>query len=201
MKDRMFDGGLLETSEPCVIGIDPSLTGFAVTALSTQSRRYITWVYRSDLRGVERLRDIDRWLEARMWHLLRSRQVLDVAIEGGVVQSHSAFVLGELAGVVKVRLFRLPLANGRFPVQVPPMSLKKFVAGKGTGVKKNEMLLKTYRKWGVEFTDDNAADSYGLAQVVRYMVLPPMDVLAYETEVLEKLKDPKFRDTPRRDAA
>jgi hypothetical protein len=37
------------------------------------------------------------------------------------------------------------------------MTLKKYAAGKGTA-KKQEMLLQIYKRWGLEFNDDNAAD-------------------------------------------
>jgi hypothetical protein len=37
------------------------------------------------------------------------------------------------------------------------MTLKKYATGKGTA-KKQEMLLQIYKRWGVEFNDDNAAD-------------------------------------------
>lgn len=195
MPEKSFQGGLFSNVQDCVLGIDPSLTGFAVTALSVESPSYMTWVYRSEARGVERLVDITRWLEARIWHVNRTRDILDVSIEGGVVHSQSAFVLGELAGVVKHSLFHLPVREGRYPLQVPPMSLKKFVAGKGTGVKKNEMLLKTYKRWDAEFTDDNAADSFGLAQIVKAVYLGQVGEAKYQVEVLTKLNDPKFRDT------
>lgn len=200
MSERVFDGGLFKYPHDCYLGIDPSLTGFAVTALSVAGDEYVSWVYKSPYRGVERLLDIDNWLEQRIWHILRNRAVLDVAVEGGVVQSQSAFVLGELAGVVKTRLNRMPINSGRYPLLVPPMSLKKFVAGKGNGVKKNEMLLHTYKRWGAEFTDDNASDSYGLAQVVKaYKENPALDRPKYQEQVLAKLTD--LRDTPRDQSA
>ncbi len=46
---------------------------------------------------------------------------------------------------------------------IAPGTLKKFVTGDGRA-KKDLMLLKVYKKWGVEFSDDNLADAYGLAR-------------------------------------
>jgi crossover junction endodeoxyribonuclease RuvC len=46
---------------------------------------------------------------------------------------------------------------------VTPTQLKKFVTGSGK-VQKNLMLLKIYKKWGIEFSDDNIADAYALAR-------------------------------------
>lgn len=199
MPEKSYDGGLFGGTDDCVLGIDPSLTGFAVTALGMNDQGHQTWVYTSPKRGVSRLLDIGNWLDDRVMHISRSRNIRDAAIEAGVVRSQSAFVLGELHGEIKTRLYQLPISRGRFPLQVPPMSLKKYIAGKANGVQKNQILLKVYQKWGVEFTDDNAADSYGLAQLCRTMYCMQNSLsyqaLSYETDVLLKLADDKFRDT------
>ena len=54
-------------------------------------------------------------------------------------------------------------------VITPPSTLKKFVIGKqprGKGAKKELMLLHTFKKWGVEFSDNNLCDAYGLARMM-----------------------------------
>ena len=112
-------------------------------------------------------------------------QIEDIAMEGYAFGSQMANMLGELGGMVKLTI------HDRYKIQplvVPPTSLKKFVTGKGTGVKKNQMLLSVYKKWGVEFDDDNAADSYALARIAAGHFS-----LEYEKEVYEKLQDPKHR--------
>jgi crossover junction endodeoxyribonuclease RuvC len=68
---------------------------------------------------------------------------------------------------------------------VAPTSLKKYITGKGTKVQKNQILLQVYKKWGVEFTDDNAADSYGLARIAR-----GKHDFEYEKEVYDKVTSP-----------
>lgn len=47
---------------------------------------------------------------------------------------------------------------------ITPSQLKKFVTGKGN-CKKDLILLNVYKKWGVEFSDDNLADAYSLARM------------------------------------
>jgi crossover junction endodeoxyribonuclease RuvC len=47
---------------------------------------------------------------------------------------------------------------------IPPTTLKKYITGKGN-CKKNLMLLKVYKKFGIEFDDDNIADAYSLARM------------------------------------
>ena len=84
-----------------------------------------------------------------------------IAIEDYAFSAHAAHAheLGELGGVVKLSLHK---AGFRL-IPVAPTKLKKFVSGKGN-IKKNQMLLAVYKKWGIEFTDDNECDAYGLAR-------------------------------------
>jgi crossover junction endodeoxyribonuclease RuvC len=180
MSTKRFDGGL-ERGE-AFIGIDQSLTGFAVTALGSNDS-YYTEVYKSPYFGVERLLDLQQFLS----DFLEKFPPIDIAMEGSVLQSHAALKLGELAGAVKLEI----LKKGHYPLQVPPMTLKKFASGKGNA-KKQEMLLQIYKKWGKEFSDDNAADSYALARLIR-----GVGINAMEKQIIDQLKDPKYRDEPR----
>jgi Holliday junction resolvasome RuvABC endonuclease subunit len=166
------------------LGIDPSLTGFALCAISKKDpKTFLGGVYKSPYRGADRLLDIEMAVD----NFTSDFQIADLAIEGTVLRSQSASILGELSGVVKTWLLR---EHGLRPLQVPPTSLKKYVTGKGTGVQKNQMLLAVYKKWGVTFDDDNVADAYGLARFVA-----GGHTLAYERETYDKIAlDPKFRD-------
>jgi len=180
MSIKTFKGGL-ERGE-AYIGIDQSLTGFAMTALNSDDL-FHTEVYKSPYFGVERLLDIQEFMTA----FISRFSVLDVAMEGSVLQSHAALKLGELAGAVKLEAH----THGSYPLQVPPMTLKKFAAGKGNA-KKQEMLLQMYKRWKVEFSDDNAADSYALARLVR-----GVGINTVESQIIEQMRDPKYRDEPR----
>jgi crossover junction endodeoxyribonuclease RuvC len=71
------------------------------------------------------------------------------------------------------------------------MTLKKYAAGKGNA-KKQEMLLQIYKRWGIEFNDDNAADSYALARLVSGNFITKM-----EEDIVLQMKDTKYRDQPR----
>jgi Holliday junction resolvasome RuvABC endonuclease subunit len=162
------------------LGIDQSYSGFAITAYQGDS--YYTEVYKPDKRGIDRLKD----LQAHVMNWLHEfDHIDDVAMEGYAFGSQMANMLGELGGMVKLTL----LDFGIYPLIVPPTNLKKYVTGKGNGVPKSQMLLYVYKKWDVEFTDDNAADSYALARLVS-----GSHDLAYEKEVYDKLQDPKFRE-------
>jgi Holliday junction resolvasome RuvABC endonuclease subunit len=176
---KVFTDGMLVSELPVYIGIDQSYSGFAITALNDTG--YKTTVYKSDKRGVDRLKDI----QAYVMNVLTEYRITDVAMEGYAFGSQMSNMLGELGGMVKMTLHDF----GVYPLIVPPTNLKKYVAGKGQGVSKSQILLYAYKKWGVEFTDDNAADSYALAHLVSGAYS-----LAYEKEVYDKLQDVKFRE-------
>lgn len=77
---------------------------------------------------------------------------------GGRV-SRSVYDLGMLQGVVKWELSKIGMRVER----VFPNTLKKFVTGKGN-VKKNLMMMKAFKKWGVEFNNDNECDAFCLVK-------------------------------------
>jgi crossover junction endodeoxyribonuclease RuvC len=193
MTEKVF-GTEINGSMTVSIGIDQSLTGFAVTILDVDNpTNYRTWVYKSPYRGVKRLVDISSWLVKKL-ELVEERYVVDVAMEGTVLASHSALVLGELAAVVKVAFWSFfedwdHQDHLRVPLQIPPMTLKKYAAGKGNA-KKQEMLMQIYKRYGVEFNDDNAADSYGLARMAGKLHINDV-----ESQIIEQIKDPKYRDS------
>lgn len=185
---KQFDGNL-EVGNEVYAGIDQSLTGFAISFIQANDpNKYTAWVYKSPHFGVERLKDIQEFMREVFYEYeARGGKVLDVAMEGSVLQSPAALKLGELAGAVKLEL----LYKNIYPMQVPPMTLKKFASGKGNS-KKQEMLLQMYKRWGIEFSDDNAADAYALARLAR-----GVPINAVENAVILQMKDPKYRDEPR----
>lgn len=200
MSVKEFNGSL-PGDHKVTIGIDQSLTGFALSAVSVDSPNlHITWVYKSPYRGVQRLDDIQTFMFDKFeWLKGRKNDVVDVAMEGTVLASNSALVLGELAATVKLFLFEhfhdinhynpAPPQVCRTPLQIPPMTLKKYAAGKGNA-KKQEMLLQIYKRWGLEFNDDNAADAYALARLASGASQGDI-----EAQIVEQIKDDKYRDS------
>ena len=177
------------------IGIDQSLTGFAFSAVSTiDPIHHLTWVYKSPYFGIERLVDIRQWLTEHLEYVEEQGCIIqDIAMEGTVLASHAALVLGELSAVVRMTIhdFFEDGDDRRYPLKVPPMTLKKYAAGKGNA-KKQEMLLQIYKRWGIEFNDDNAADSYALARLTSGNFITKM-----EEDIVAQMKDAKYRDQPR----
>jgi crossover junction endodeoxyribonuclease RuvC len=196
MTSKLIDGGLEKTGN-VTIGIDQSLTGFALTVLSADDpTKHLTWVYKSPYFGIERLVDIRQWLTDTLNYIEMEIEmnIVDIAMEGTVLASQAALVLGELSATVRLAIYDLFDDDGdcrRYPLKVPPMTLKKYAAGKGNA-KKQEMLLQIYKRWGVEFNDDNAADSYALARLVG-----KFSINEVEKAVVVQMSDPKYRDASR----
>jgi crossover junction endodeoxyribonuclease RuvC len=172
------------------IGIDQSYSGFGVTLMDMDSDAYYTTVFKGEGIGIDRLLDIQEKLWAIIEDATPASSEVIVGMEGYAFGSQMANMAGELGAVVKLTLHDLlHKYHGKYPYIIPPTVLKKYVTGKGNGVQKNQILLSVYKKWGVEFTDDNAADSYALA----HMVAGKCD-LAYEREIYHNIQDPKYRE-------
>jgi Holliday junction resolvasome RuvABC endonuclease subunit len=148
------------------LGLDPSLTGFAVSAFCREfPELYDIEVYTSPLRGADRLYDILEFLQVFTDRLQEQGcTVYSVAMEGTVRTSPSASSLGELSGAVKVWMLGQSHPNARYPYIIPPSSLKKFVTDNGRA-SKQDMMVSVEAKYGVELPDDNAADAYALSRI------------------------------------
>lgn len=85
-----------------------------------------------------------------------------VYIEGPAYMAKGQYVLqmGALHFLLRLYLYKRDV----FFKVIAPGTLKKFVTGKGNA-KKDLMLLKVYKRWGVEFEIDDLADAYGLARM------------------------------------
>lgn len=189
---KKWDGGFTEKAVNIAIGIDQSYSGFGITFLDTDTGNWRTEVFKAPGSHVDRLHWISEYLKQTFSDLAKQAENIDVGIEGYAFGSQMANMAGELGAVVKLACYiSLDKFHGKYPYIIPPTMIKKYVTGKGTGVQKNQILLNVYKKWGVEFTDDNAADSYAIAHLVG-----GRRSLAYEIEVFDKIHDPKFRERP-----
>jgi hypothetical protein len=189
---KIIDGGL-SLDDPCdkYVGIDQSYSGFAITVLSAKGT-FHTEVFEAPGRGVDRLSAIQLFIGDLLGE--RTTNVKGSAMEGYAYGAQMAHMAGELGGLVKIELkcWLYYEDNAKYPLIIPPAMLKKYVTGKGQGVKKNQILLSVYKKWGVEFMDDNAADSYALARIAAGIA-----DLEYEKEIITKTLDPKYREIPK----
>ena len=149
--------GNVDIDKDYVVGIDQSYTGFAITVL--QGDTFYTEVQPLKGTGVERLQHSQILVDRAC-----SGSVRAVAVEGYAFNAtKAAHMQGELGGAI-----RLALENhfSGVPLIIPPTVVKKYATGRGSA-KKSEILLGVYKKWGVDFSDDNAADSYVLARIAQ----------------------------------
>lgn len=167
------------------VGIDQSYSGFGIVVWLPTLGDEQVYLGRFEPKkygtGVDRLRAIEDWIT----RTLDPFEIDHVCMEG--YASASKFgreQAGELGYAVK-RTLRFHGMHGVYPTIVPPTALKKFVTGSGTA-KKNEMLLGVYKRWGMEFSDDNLADAYALARLAEALDTAP-ELPKFQQEVIERL--------------
>ena len=150
----------VEVTDPMFVGMDPSYNGFAIMILDKDANIIEQKLFGSDSKAEveERLME----LEKEFQFIPNIIRLHSVCIEGPSYSSNGAFVLqmGALHYIIRLMLKK---KNVDYNV-IAPGTLKKFVTGDGRA-KKDLMLLKVYKKWGVEFNNDNLADAYGLARM------------------------------------
>jgi crossover junction endodeoxyribonuclease RuvC len=189
---EQYDDG--SGTQKSALGIDQSYAGFALTAMALDGTGvFYTWCRRLQGFGVTRLQDAQYFVYSVLETLRAEARPVDrVGLEGYAYSSQVAHSAGELGAAVKLVLadyFGVAEKGPGYPLIIPTQIHKKFATGSGAS-KKNEMLLKVYRKWGVEFRDDNMADSYSIAQLMRYRDVEA-GLAGYELDVLGKMRDPK----------
>lgn len=182
----LFDG---PKRHRVAVGIDSSATAFGLAARSLDDGSGYAWVFKSKLQGVQRLAEIDSWLQSKLRHLkLRSVEVPISCMEAYGFASQKGHTIGEVGGVARLAIYRVfgPQHPAAVPVEVAPNSLKKFTTGDGHA-EKSDMKLAVFRKWSVEFKDDNQADAYSLCMVGAALV-DGVTGHAYESDVIKNLE-------------
>ena len=167
-----------------VMGIDQSLTGTGVCVLEDGELKRSKLIA-SKKKGVERIIEIKNELINIFKEVLPDY----VAIEkySFTPGRAMAFELGELIGVVKVTLAEL----GKIPIVVYTSHVKKFATGKGNA-DKSLVLLNVYKKFNVEFDNNNLADAFVIAKIMESIVMvnekkkKKKDFEKYEWEVIKE---------------
>ena len=145
---------------PVFVGMDPSYNGFAIVIIDKDAEIIDQILLKSKTKDEAEDRIIALEKGFSFVADLIGRE--NVYIEGPSYASNGAFVLQMGALHYYLRIF-FRKNNVKFTV-ITPNGLKKFVTGKGTA-KKELMLLNVYKKWGVEFDDNNLCDAYGMARM------------------------------------
>ena len=146
--------------DPLFVGMDPSFNGFAIIILDKDANIIEQKLIVSNPK--DEIEDRLIYLETEYGFIPKIAGLHSVNLEGPAFLANGQFALqmGALHFMIRLMLKR---AGVDFNV-IAPGTLKKFVTGKGNA-KKDLILLKVYKKWGVEFENDNLADAYGLARM------------------------------------
>lgn len=139
---------------------------------------------------------LQRWCEIADVVLMAAHLAHSICIEGYSFGSHMAHgrAIAEIGGIVRYVLGRHRIAYR----DIPPTSLKKFISNAGNA-KKDQMLLQTYKRYGVEFSDDNMCDAYGLAKIgeaIRWIETNDpngMDLTSWQADTVQALLHPKAK--------
>ncbi|MCK5605171.1 crossover junction endodeoxyribonuclease RuvC [Candidatus Pacearchaeota archaeon] len=145
----------------CYAGIDLSLTGTGLVVIDDDGKIIRQQLVSTTVKDImeERLTIISR----EVINFLDD-SVVAIGIEGLSYGSSGQAML-DLGGLNHLVRHYLYLAGRKYQL-VPPTTVKKFVTGKGN-CQKALMLLKVYKRWGIEFDNDNLADAYSIAQYVK----------------------------------
>jgi crossover junction endodeoxyribonuclease RuvC len=145
--------------DPLFVGIDPSINATGIIVLDIDAN-----IIEQKLFSVksEKFEESLLKYEKEIKFIPNIVNLQSVFIEGPAYQATGQTILqmGALHYMTRLFLFK---SKSNYKI-IAPGTLKKFVTGKGNS-KKELMLLKTFKKWGVEFDDHNICDAYGLARM------------------------------------
>jgi crossover junction endodeoxyribonuclease RuvC len=141
------------------VGIDPSINATGLIVLDKNAN-----IVEQKLFSVksEKFEESLLKYEKEIEFISKIVNLQSVYLEGPAYQAAGRVILqmGALHYMTRLFLFK---KQASYKI-IAPGTLKKFVTGKGNS-KKDLMLLKVYKRWGVEFDDHNLADSYSLARM------------------------------------
>ena len=179
-----------------IIGIDPSLTSTGIVVLRDgKVELAVTTKNKPELGTIDRVRLIYERIVCVAENLTDGEkwQAPDlIVIEGFSYGSkgRSVFDIAYLGWRIREELERLRTEDNIPWLEVPPSQLKKFATGQGNA-NKEIILQQVYKRWGVEFSDNNQADTYVLAQIGRAYLGGMDDLAAFQLEVIANLKGEK----------
>jgi len=148
--------------ERVYVGIDHSLTGTGIVVLDQDGCILEQKLIKTSSDQIDEKRMID--IIDGLSFVPKILRLKYVYIEGPSYMSSGQAVLqmGALHYLIRIFLYRKKV---RYKI-IAPGSLKKFICGPGNGnAKKEFMLLNIYKKYGLEFKDNNIADAYSLARM------------------------------------
>lgn len=166
-----------------VLGIDPSLTATGTIKLvdGTIKDQGLTKTKPTD----STIDELKRLMTIRDSIKLEG---IDLAvIEGialGVRKTRSLAQLAGLNYLIRERLYREKIPF----LVIPPTVLKKFITSKGN-MPKDMMLLETYKRYDISFSDNNLCDAFGLAKMGEAVLDSSVKTLSFQKDIINNLKE------------
>jgi len=149
-----------KSKDPMFVGLDPSYNSFGLIVIDQEGKIVEQKLLISDTKDEAEDRIIS--LEKEFDFIPKILGLQSVYMEGPSYSSDGAFILQMGALHYYLRIF-FRKKNIDYNI-IAPGTLKKFITDDGRA-KKDLILLKTYKKWGVEFDVHDLADAYGLARM------------------------------------
>lgn len=168
------------TEGPYYVGLDISITGTGVVVLDKQLQRVVAECIKT--------KPQDDWygrvnnIVSRIFEYIPDPVFCMVFVEDyAFAAKGQVFNIAELSGIIKYRMW----VDGYRFLRIPPTSLKKFTTATGTAPK--ELMMKeVYKRYGVDFNDNNVADAYALARM-GYAITQQVNVPAYQKDAIKNV--------------
>lgn len=176
------------TEGPYYVGLDISVTGTGIVVLDRQLQIMTAECIKSKPQDdwYARVNDIVR----RVFIPMPDPPFTTVYVEDyAFAAKGQVFNIAELSGIIKYRLW----CDSYNFLRVPPTSLKKFTTATGTAPK--ELMMKeVYKRYNVDFNDNNVADAYALARM-GYAITQQANVPQYQKDAIKNVwKNNKISD-------
>lgn len=151
-------GNGVETTE-IFVGIDLSLTGTGLIVLDQDANIMEQKLISTKAKDITEVRLLQILEELKFVPTIAKLKKVNIEGLSFGSRGQSMLELAALHYFIRIYMFQKDV-----PYEIiPPTQLKKHITGKGNA-KKELMLMKIYKKWGVEFSDNNIADAYALAR-------------------------------------
>jgi len=170
-----------------ILGLDLSLVGTGCIVLDKDGI-VLSQLITSKPSGKDILKELKRLLGITkdIEKIIQKYKIKMVCIEGISYMSRNTGALTQLSGL-NYFVRQLLYNNGIEFKIIPPTVLKKYITGKGNSAKEL-MLLETYKRFGVSFSDNNLCDAYGLAKIAYSCVYDDKKLTAFQIEIIKKIK-------------
>lgn len=176
-----------------IMGLDLSLTGTGCIVLINDTIE-CQQLIKSSPTGKDPVSELERLINIKnkIYKLIEEKKPSIVLIEGLAFMARNTTALVQLAALNYMVREMLYNYNIKFII-VAPTTLKKFATGKGNA-KKDLMLLEAYKRYNIEFNDDNLCDAFMLAKLGESLVSNEEKYLSYQKEVIKLIKEQYERE-------